>query len=166
VIHSREVKLWGTPQRKFTFKTAKIPYIMIWQYWLGNTKPKKVFRMILNAFKKLLQNSKNLFNGIFYWLTDWPPAWCLQTCVTLQWLTLRAWFFCCSTLLQLERCLLPYHCTYNAFFMDLPWPSFVSHSFLFTTKSVNFVIDMWWLPFVMEIVCNFHSGYFDLKSLF
>jgi len=38
--------------------SAKIPYITIWQYWLGNTKPKKAFRLILNAFKKLLQNLK------------------------------------------------------------------------------------------------------------
>jgi len=25
---------------------AEIPYITIWQYWLGNTKPKKAFRLI------------------------------------------------------------------------------------------------------------------------
>jgi len=52
-------------------------------------------------------------------------------------LRLRAWFFRCSTLLQLERCFLPpYRCTYNAFFMDLLRPSFVyHHSSLFTTKS-------------------------------
>jgi len=43
---------------------AKIPYIMMWQYWLGNNKPKKAFRLILNTFKKLLQNLKKIF--IFY----------------------------------------------------------------------------------------------------
>jgi len=32
----------------------------MWQYWLGNTKPKKAFRLILNAFKKLLQNLKKI----------------------------------------------------------------------------------------------------------
>jgi len=48
----------GTPQRKFTLKPAKIPYITMWQHWLGNTKPKIAFRLILNAFKKLLQNLK------------------------------------------------------------------------------------------------------------
>jgi len=50
-----------------SLKPAKIPYIMMWPHWLGNTKPKKAFRLILNDFKKLLQNFKrNLFNGIFY----------------------------------------------------------------------------------------------------
>jgi len=72
----------------------------------------------------------------------------------------RAWFFHCSMLLQPERCLLPYHSICNAFFMDLPRPSLVSHSSLFTTKSVD---CMWWLPFVTEIVC---SSYFDYKSSF
>jgi len=28
----------------------------MWQHWLGNTKPKKAFRFVLNAFKKLLKN--------------------------------------------------------------------------------------------------------------
>jgi len=74
----------------------------------------------------LLRNFKNIFYRIFYWLTDW----CLQTHVTWQWLRLRAWFFCCSTLLQPERCILPCYCTYNAFFMDLSGPSFVFHSSL------------------------------------
>jgi len=61
VVHSMDVKdCEGTPQRRFTLKPAKIPYIMIWQYWLGNTKPKKAFRLILNALKKLLQNFKKI----------------------------------------------------------------------------------------------------------
>ena len=45
--------------------------------------------------------------------------------------------FHCSMLLQPERCLLAYHSTYNAFFMDLPVSSFVSHSSLLTAKSVD-----------------------------
>jgi len=172
VVHSRDVQdCGGTPQRKFTLKPAKIPYITIWQYWIGNLKPKKAFRLILNAFKKLLLNfNKNLFNGIFYWLTDWltncqpasqptnqPDAF---TRVTQQWLRLGAWFFRCSMLLQPERCSLPYRCTYNAFFMDLPQPSYVYHSSLLTTKSFDFVIGMYWFPL------NHPSGYFDYKSLF
>jgi len=47
--------LEGAPR---TLKQAKIPYITIWQYWLGNTKAKKAFKLILNTFKKLLQNFK------------------------------------------------------------------------------------------------------------
>jgi len=35
--------------------------------------------------------------------------------------------------------------TYNTFFMDLPGPSFVSHSSLFTTKGVDFAVGKWWL---------------------
>ena len=43
-------------------------------------------------------------------------------------------------LLQPDRCLLAYRSTYNAFFMDLPVSSFVSHSSLLTAKSVDLVI--------------------------
>ena len=42
--------------------------------------------------------------------------------------------------LRPERCLLPYRSTYNAFFMDLPVSSFVSHSSLLTAKSVDLVV--------------------------
>ena len=45
-----------------------------------------------------------------------------------------------SALLWPERCLLAYHSTYNAFFMDLPVSSFVSHSSLLTAKSVDLAI--------------------------
>ena len=38
-----------------------------------------------------------------------------------------------------KRYLLAYHSTYNAFFMDLPVSSFVSHSSLLTAKSVDLV---------------------------
>jgi len=44
--------------------------MMMWQYWLGKTKPKKAFKLILNAFKKVATDffffKKKLFNGIFY----------------------------------------------------------------------------------------------------
>jgi len=33
-----------------------------------------------------------------------------------------------------------YHYTYNAFFTDLPGPSFVAHSSLLIAKSVDFVV--------------------------
>jgi len=46
-----------------------------------------------------------------------------------------------STSLQLERCLLPYSCTYNTFFMDFAVPSLVSHLSLLTAKSVDLVED-------------------------
>jgi len=60
-VHIRDVEdCGGAPRRKSTLKPAKIPYITIWQYWLGNTKPKKAYRLILNTFKKLLQNLKKI----------------------------------------------------------------------------------------------------------
>ena len=43
-------------------------------------------------------------------------------------------------LLRAERCLLAYRSTYNAFFMDIPVSSFVSHSSLLTVKSVDLVV--------------------------
>jgi len=33
-------------------------------------------------------------------------------------------------------------------------------------KSVDFVVGTRWLPFIMEIVRDFHSGYFDCSSSF
>jgi len=42
--------------------------------------------------------------------------------------------------------------------------TFVSHSPLLTTKSVDFVVGTWWFPFVMEIICDFHSDYFDCRG--
>ena len=39
--------------------------------------------------------------------------------------------------LRRDRCLLAYRSTYNAFFMDIPVSSFVSHSSLLTGKGVN-----------------------------
>jgi len=85
VAHSRDVEdCGGTPRRKSTLKSVKIPNITIWQYWLGNTKPKKAFRLILNTFKKFLQNFKKKINGIFYLLTD------CQIRATQKWLRLQA----------------------------------------------------------------------------
>jgi len=73
VVHSRDIEdCGGVPRRKFTLKPAKIPHLTMWQYWLGNTKPKKAYRLILNAFKKLLQNLKKK-----EFSTDWMPA-CLM----------------------------------------------------------------------------------------
>jgi len=44
VVHSRDVEdCGGAPRRKSTLKPVKIPYITIWQYWLGNIlSPKKL----------------------------------------------------------------------------------------------------------------------------
>jgi len=62
VVHSRDIEdCGGAARRKFPLKPAKIPYITIWQHWLGNTKPKKAIGLILNAFKKLLQNLKKIY---------------------------------------------------------------------------------------------------------
>jgi len=44
------------------------------------------------------------------------------------------------TSLQPERCILTYHSTCNAFFMDLPVSSFVSHSSLLKVKSIGVVV--------------------------
>ena len=49
-------------------------------------------------------------------------------------------FFHCSTSLRPDRCLLAYHSTCSAFFMDLPVSSFVSHSSLLTAKNVDLAV--------------------------
>jgi len=50
------------------------------------------------------------------------------------------------------RCLLAHWSRYNTFFIDLPGPSFVSHSSSLTTK-VDFVVGPWWLKWIIH---NFH----------
>ena len=67
--------------------------------------------------------------------------------------------------MQPDMCLLAYRNTYNAFFMDLPVSSFVFHSSLLTAKGVDLAVVRW-LPFVMEIVSIFHSGYFDCRGAY
>jgi len=104
---------------------------------------------------------KSHLNGIFYWLTDCLPDLHNSTMVKATGL-----IFHCYTSLQPERYLLPHCYTCNAFFMDLPVPSFATYSSSLTMKSIDFVVDTWWLPFTMEIVRNFHSGYFDCRSSF
>ena len=74
------------------------------------------------------------------------------------------WIFHCLMLLEPNTCLLGYRSTYNAFFMDLPVPSFVSHSSVLTAKGVNLVVARDSLPgCVMKIV---YSGYFDCRGAF
>jgi len=68
VVHSRDVEdCGGAPQTKFTLKPAKIPYITMWQYWLGNTKPNKAdpkcFQKVATEFEK---------NYLTEFSTDWP----------------------------------------------------------------------------------------------
>jgi len=116
----------------------------IWQYWLGKTKPKQAFRSTRNAFKKLLKNYLTEFFSECLPCLPALPA-CLSVCLpsdlcnsTMAKAT--GLFFHCLTSLQPERCLLPYRYAYNVFFMDLARPSFVSHSSLLSTKSVNFVV--------------------------
>ena len=52
----------------------------------------------------------------------------------------RGLIFICSTSLLPKKCFLEYRSMYNAFFMDLPVSSFVSHSSLLTVKSVYFAV--------------------------
>ena len=73
--------------------------------------------------------------------------------------------FHCLASLRPERYLLAYHRTYNAFFMDLPVSSFVSHSSLMTAKSVDLGVARW-LPIITEIIRIVHSGYYDCRGAF
>jgi len=60
-VHSRNVEdCGGAPRRKSTLKPAKILCITMWQDWLGNNKPKKAFRLILNVLKIFLKKSSFL----------------------------------------------------------------------------------------------------------
>jgi len=54
VVHSRDVEdCGGAPRRKSILKPANFSYITMWQYWLGNTKPKKSFKIDPKPFQKV-----------------------------------------------------------------------------------------------------------------
>ena len=69
MVHSRDDKELGMGH-KVKSPENQISQIVMEQYWLGKTKPKKAFRSTQNAFNKMPWNlEKFLFNGIFL-LTD------------------------------------------------------------------------------------------------
>ena len=74
--------------------------------------------------------------------------------------------FNCLMLLQPERCLLAYRSMSNAFFRDLPVSSFEFHSSFLAVKSINLVVACDGFFCVTEIICIFHSGYFNCRVLF
>jgi len=86
--------------------------------------------------------------------------WYFQTRVFWQWLRLQAWFF------------LLFNIT-SAWEMPFAIPLYIQciltralhcvHSSLLTTRSIDFVVGTWWLPFLMEIG-NFRSSFFDCRS--
>jgi len=51
----------GRTMKKIHLKTNQNSLHNDMTVWLGNTKPKKAFRLILNAFKKLLENFKKIY---------------------------------------------------------------------------------------------------------
>jgi len=73
VVHSRDDEEVGVAHKvQSPNNQPQFSQTTMGQYWLGKTKPEEAFRSTRNAFNKLPQNFfKNLFNGIFYWLTDW-----------------------------------------------------------------------------------------------
>jgi len=66
-------------------------------------------------------------------------------------------FFHCLTSLRSERCLLAYCNTYNGLTSVILCVPFIFADSI----SCRFGSSMWWLPFIMEVVCIFHSGCFD-----
>ena len=71
------------------------------------------------------------------------------------------------SLFDVASCPLAYHSMYNTFFMDFPVSSFVSNSSWLIAKGVDLAVACDDFPgFVMEIICIFHSGYFDCRDAF
>ena len=61
MVHSRDDKEVGVAYEvKSPEKQPQFSQTMMWQYWLGKTKPKQAFRLTQNACKKLLWNFKKL----------------------------------------------------------------------------------------------------------
>jgi len=70
-LYSRDHQGLSVAHEKSPKNQPHFSHMTMWQYWLGKTKPKNVFRLTRNAFNKLLQNLK-----IFYlteFSTDWLP---------------------------------------------------------------------------------------------
>jgi len=59
VVHSRDDEGIGMAHKIVSSK--KPAQTMTGQHWLGKTKPKKVFRLTQNAFKKLLRKFKKIY---------------------------------------------------------------------------------------------------------
>jgi len=139
VVHtgSRDVEdCGGAPRRKFTLKPAKIPY----NDMAVLAKPKKAFRLILlKRFQKVATEFffKKLFNRISYWLTNClPDAFRLAYNSTMAKAT-GLIFSLFNVASAREVPFLPCRCTCNAFFMDLPRPSF----HLFSPRKVSIAHD-------------------------
>jgi len=68
VLYRRDHQGLGMAHKEISPQNQpQFSHTTMWQYWLGKTKPKKVFNSTQNAFNKLLQNFKNfLFSRIFY----------------------------------------------------------------------------------------------------
>jgi len=58
IVYCRPPRFGCGPRKNITQNQPHFSHMMMWQYWLGKTKPKKVFKSIRNAFNKLLQNFK------------------------------------------------------------------------------------------------------------
>jgi len=66
VVHSRDDKEVGVAHKvKSPENQPQFSQTTIRQYWLGKTKPKKVFGSSQNAFKKLPQNFKIFYLTVF-----------------------------------------------------------------------------------------------------
>ena len=83
VLHIRIMKVWDFYPKVLPTNEPNIYFMTAWQHWLGMAKPKNAFGSTLNLCIKVLWNFKNfLFNRFFYWMTDYPTDWFLQTSIT------------------------------------------------------------------------------------
>jgi len=121
----------------------------------------RAFRSILNVLKKLLQSYWTKFS------TDWLTAW------------LTAWDSCNSTMdsnTGLIFSLFDITSAREVFWGAPLFMQCILHGLtsallsvpfiFFHHKSINFVVCTWWLPLVMKIICDFHSGHFGCRGSF
>jgi len=83
VVHSRDVEdCAGALRRKSTLKLVNFSYIMVLQYWFGNSKPKKSFQIDPKRFQKVSTEFKKNY------LTEFSTA-CLPACLIFLLFTQR-----------------------------------------------------------------------------
>ena len=130
------------------------------QYWLGKTKPKQAFRSTRNAFNKFIKWI------IFYWLSKYC-SWLMpsdkRNLITAKATDLIFSLFDVASAREVPFGIPQYiQCILHGLTSVLLCVSFIFAG----SEKCRFGGSTWWLPFITEIVCIFHSGYFAYRGAF
>jgi len=153
VLYSRDHQGLGVAHKLLSSKNQPhFSHMMMWQYWLGKTKPKSL------QIDPMLSTSCYRILKIFYLIEFSTDCACLPSDSHNSTMAKAGYGLDFAVQCRFSPrgafCLIAVHAMHSSWTYHAR-PSFVSHSSFFTTKSVDCTR---WLPFATEIIC---SGYFD-----